>query len=159
MSEALTKLAVEVGAFLHARHWTLATAESCTGGLVAAAITEVAGSSGWFDNGFVTYSNEAKVRMLGVSIETLEDYGAVSETTVREMLAGALSRSGASVAVALSGIAGPTGGTHDKPVGTVWMAWGTPTEQHVHHAVFPGNRAAVREAAARFVLEAILQLK
>ncbi|GAA5165959.1 CinA family protein [Viridibacterium curvum] len=159
MNEALTKLAVEVGAFLHARHWTLATAESCTGGLVAAAITEVAGSSGWFDSACVTYSNEAKIRMLGVASDTLKNHGAVSEATVREMLAGVLTRSGADVAVALSGIAGPSGGTQDKPVGTVWMAWGTSTAQHVHHAVFPGNRAAVREAAARFVLEAILRLK
>src|ERR1043165_7650367 len=105
------------------RRWTVATAESCTGGLIAGAITDVAGSSGWFDRGFVTYSNEAKVEMLGVSAKTLAAHGAVSEATAREMVTGAL-RNGATRAVAVTGMAGPAGGTPSKPVGLVWLAFG-----------------------------------
>ena len=118
-----TPLAIDVGRALAVRKWTLATAESCTGGLVAGAITDIAGSSGWFDRGFVTYSNEAKVDLLGVRPETLARFGAVSEATVREMAAGALGRSRADIAVAVTGVAGPAGGTPEKPVGLVWFAW------------------------------------
>src|SRR3990170_6882256 len=117
-------LAAQVGALLKAHGLMLATAESCTGGGVAQAITDVAGSSAWFERGFVTYSNLAKQQMLGVSEATLKQYGAVSEAVVREMVAGALKNSTAQVALAVSGIAGPDGGTADKPVGTVWFAWG-----------------------------------
>ena len=117
-------LATQVGEALKAHGLMLATAESCTGGGVAQAITEVAGSSAWFERGFVTYSNLSKQQMLGVRESTLMQHGAVSEMTVREMVEGALKHSNAQVALAVSGIAGPDGGTPDKPVGTVWFAWG-----------------------------------
>jgi nicotinamide-nucleotide amidase len=150
-------LAVDVGRALAERKWTLATAESCTGGLVAGAITDVAGSSGWFDRGFVTYSNEAKVEQLGVLRETLARSGAVSEATVREMAAGALSRSRADIAVAVTGVAGPTGGTPDKPVGLVWFAWavrGGPVDAESRR--FDGDRARVRDASVGVALRGLL---
>ena len=142
---------------LTTRGWTAATAESCTGGLVAGAITDIAGSSGWFERGFVTYSNEAKIELLGVRPETLDRFGAVSEQTAREMVSGALERSRADIAVAVTGIAGPSGGTADKPVGLVWFAWGVRggvVEAVSHH--FPGDRAAVREASVAVALDGIL---
>src|SRR3989338_9574891 len=114
-------LAAQVGGALKAHGLMLATAESCTGGGVAHSIADVAGSSAWFERGFVTYSNLAKQQMLGVNEATLIQYGAVSEVVVREMVAGALANSAAQVALAVSGIAGPEGGTPDKPVGTVWL--------------------------------------
>ncbi len=120
----MDKLAAQVGVLLKSHGMMLATAESCTGGGVAQAITEVAGSSAWFERGFVTYSNLSKQQMLGVRESTLKQHGAVSEMTVREMVAGALQHSSAQVALAVSGIAGPDGGTAEKPVGTVWFAWG-----------------------------------
>jgi nicotinamide-nucleotide amidase len=116
-------LSQRVGAALKACHWTLATAESCTGGWIAKAITDVPGSSAWFEQGFVTYSNAAKRDLLGVQAVTLQVHGAVSEPVVREMAQGALTRSSAHLAVAVSGIAGPEGGSVSKPVGTVWLAW------------------------------------
>lgn len=116
-------LAIELGKALGQRGWLAATAESCTGGGVATAITDIAGSSGWFDRGFVTYTNEAKQQMLGVSGESLEQHGAVSEAVVLEMARGALAHSSAAISVAISGIAGPGGATPGKPVGTVWFAW------------------------------------
>jgi nicotinamide-nucleotide amidase len=153
-----TPLAVDVGRALADRKWTLATAESCTGGLVAGAITDVAGSSGWFDRGFVTYSNEAKIDLLGVSRETLARSGAVSEATVREMAAGALSRSRADIAVAVTGVAGPAGGSPDKPVGLVWFAWavrdGTVDAESRR---FEGDRAAVRDASVGVALRGVLE--
>jgi nicotinamide-nucleotide amidase len=154
---AALQLATKLGRALTTRGWTVATAESCTGGLVAGAITDIAGSSGWFDRGFVTYSNEAKIELLGVRPETLARFGAVSEQTAREMVAGALDRSRANVAVAVTGIAGPGGGTADKPVGLVWFAWGVrggAVEADSHH--FPGDRAAVREASVAVALDGIL---
>src|SRR3972149_9526878 len=117
-------LAAEVGGALKSHGLTLATAESWTGGGVAQAITDVAGSSAWFERGFITYSNLAKQQMRGVSEATLIQHGAVSEAVVREMVAGALANSAAQLALAVSGIAGPDGGTADKPVGTVWFVWG-----------------------------------
>ncbi|MGL5708185.1 MAG: nicotinamide-nucleotide amidohydrolase family protein, partial [Aeromonas sp.] len=114
-------LAIELGRALGQRGWLAATSESCTGGGVASAITDIAGSSGWFDRGFVTYTNEAKQQMLGVSSESLERHGAVSEAVVLEMARGALAHSSASISVAISGIAGPGGATEGKPVGTVWF--------------------------------------
>ncbi len=137
----------------------LATAESCTGGGVAQAITEVAGSSAWFERGFVTYSNLSKQQMLGVREATLKQHGAVSEMTVREMVAGALQHSAAQVALAVSGIAGPDGGTADKPVGTVWFAWGIKggeTRAQRHH--LGGNRAEVRAQAVRIALQGVVDL-
>ncbi len=150
-------LVVEVGRVLAEREWRLATAESCTGGLVAGAVTDVAGSSGWFDRGFVTYSNEAKVELLGVRPETLARFGAVSAETAREMAAGALARSRADVAVAVTGVAGPSGGTPDKPVGLVWFAWAVkdrPAETESRR--FPGDREAVRDASVREALSGLL---
>jgi nicotinamide-nucleotide amidase len=147
------QLATDLGAALSARGWKAATAESCTGGLVAGAITDIAGSSEWFDRGFITYSNEAKIELLGVRPETLARFGAVSEAVAREMVAGALERSEADIAVAVTGIAGPTGGSPDKPVGLVWLAWATRggrTEAASHR--FPGDRAAVREASVAAAL-------
>jgi len=119
----LTTLATELGALLKAHGYMLALAESCTGGMVAEVITSVAGSSAWFDRGFVTYSNQAKIDMLGVSEQTLENLGAVSEQVAVEMAFGALKHSQAHIAGSITGIAGPDGGTADKPVGTVCFAW------------------------------------
>lgn len=150
--EALEKLASEVGALLVARGWLLVTAESCTGGWVAQAVTAIAGSSTWFDRGFVTYSNASKEELLGVLDSTLETQGAVSEATVREMAYGALASSRAQVAVAVSGIAGPGGGSPEKPVGTVWLAWALPDRMDVECCCFDGERSAVRSLAVAATL-------
>lgn len=119
----LYRLAERTGHYLSAGKLKLVTAESCTGGGLAQCVTDIPGSSLWFECGFVTYSNDSKRRLLGVDASILENFGAVSEQTVRAMATGALSRCEADVAVAISGVAGPAGGTHDKPVGTVWLAW------------------------------------
>lgn len=135
----------------------MATAESCTGGWVAQAITAVPGSSAWFECGFVTYSNEAKQELLGVQAATLSTHGAVSEATVREMAAGALTRSRAEVACAISGIAGPSGGSAEKPVGTVCFAWamvGRAVETASLH--FDGDRRAIRAQSVRAALQGLL---
>ena len=150
-------LAAQLGRLLVDRGWTAATAESCTGGLIAGAITDVAGSSAWFDRGFVTYSNEAKIEMLGVRRETLAEHGAVSEPTAREMAAGALTRSGADIAVAVTGVAGPSGGSPEKPVGLVCFAWacrGGAVEAGTAH--FAGDRPAVRAAAVTAALQGLI---
>ncbi len=152
-------LAVQVGASLKSHGLKLATAESCTGGGVAQAVTGVAGSSAWFERGFVTYSNVSKQQMLDVGDATLAQYGAVSEATVREMVAGALQHSEAQVALAVSGIAGPDGGTPGKPVGTVWFAWGLKNGviyARVHH--LSGDRAEVRAQSVRIALQGVLDL-
>ncbi len=156
--ETLIDLADNLGRALAARGWRVATAESCTGGLVAGAITDVAGSSGWFDRGFVTYSNEAKVELLGVRPETLAGHGAVSEPTVREMAAGALDRSRADIVVAVTGVAGPGGGTPEKPVGLVWLAWGVRGGgvDAVSRRI-PGDRAAVREVTVAAALAGLIE--
>ena len=152
-------LAAQVGGILKAHGLTLATAESCTGGGVAHAITDVAGSSAWFERGFVTYSDLAKQQMLGVSEATLDQRGAVSEATVREMVAGALDNSAAQVALAVSGIAGPGGGTPGKPVGTVWFAWGLLNQPvHTQRHQLAGNRAEVRAQAVRIALQGVIDL-
>jgi nicotinamide-nucleotide amidase len=139
------------------RGWWLACAESCTGGGIAAALTDVAGSSAWFDRGFVTYSNQAKLEMLGVSMQTLERHGAVSRETVLEMAQGALEHSRARLAVSVSGIAGPGGGSPDKPVGTVWIAWAGPDGAQAVQQRFPGDRQAVRDAAIDAALQGLLE--
>jgi nicotinamide-nucleotide amidase len=152
------ELAVDLGRALVARGWKVATAESCTGGLVAGAITDIAGSSEWFERGFVTYSNEAKVELLGVRPETLARSGAVSEATAREMAAGALERSRADIAVAVTGIAGPAGGTQDKPVGLVWFAWAIRNGRvEAVSRRFDGGRAAVRDAAVAVALAGLVE--
>ena len=153
------ELAAQVGALLKSHGLMLATAESCTGGGVAQAVTEVAGSSAWFERGFVTYSNLSKQQMLGVSENTLRQHGAVSELTVREMVAGALQHSAAQVALAVSGIAGPDGGTADKLVGTVWFAWGLkPGETRAQRYLLAGNRDEVRSQAVRIALQGVVNL-
>ena len=147
-----------VAAYLR-RNWMIATAESCTGGLLAAAITDVAGSSAVFDRGFVTYSNAAKTDLLGVRAATIARYGAVSTEVVTEMAAGALERSRADLVIAVSGIAGPEGGTPDKPVGTVYLAWALrdgPVQTEIRH--FPGNRDEVRLEAVAAALQGVLDV-
>jgi nicotinamide-nucleotide amidase len=152
-------LAVQVGELLKAHGLMLVTAESCTGGGVAQAITEISGSSGWFERGFVTYTNTAKVEMLGVQQTTLDAHGAVSEATVREMAEGALRHSRADVSLAVSGIAGPTGGTPEKPVGTVWFAWSLRDgDTHAQLHQLSGNRAEIRTQAVRIALQGVLDL-
>jgi len=152
-------LAAQVGGALKAHGLMLATAESCTGGGVAQAITAIAGSSAWFERGFITYSNQSKQQMLGVTEATLIGHGAVSEATVRAMVAGALEHSAAQVALAVSGIAGPDGGTPDKPVGTVWFAWGLKNGvTHAQRHQFRGDRAEVRAQAVRIALQGVLAL-
>ena len=152
-------LAARVGGMLKAHGLMLATAESCTGGGVAQAITEISGSSLWFERGFVTYSNESKQEMLGVLYETLKHHGAVSEAVVREMVAGALNHSHAQVALSVSGVAGPAGGTLEKPVGTVWFAWGVKNRTKVsqlHH--LEGNRGEIRALSVRIALQGVVDL-
>jgi nicotinamide-nucleotide amidase len=137
--------------------WMLATAESCTGGMIAAHCTDLAGSSQWFERGFVSYSNAAKTEMLGVDASLITTHGAVSEPVARAMAAGALQRSHAQVAVAVTGIAGPSGGSPDKPVGTVWFAWATPQGLVSQMQCFPGDRAAVRGATVDHALRVLVQ--
>jgi nicotinamide-nucleotide amidase len=138
--------------------WKLATAESCTGGLIAAACTDLAGSSAWFERGFVTYSNEAKTEMLGVDAALIAQHGAVSEEVVRAMALGALAHSHAQVAVAVTGVAGPSGGSTEKPVGTVWMAWALPGQLVSEACHFEGNRATVRAASVQHAVHQLLAL-
>ena len=155
----ITRLARQVGEACRRRGVTLATAESCTGGGVAEAITRIAGSSQWFDRGFVTYANAAKQELLGVRAETLRAHGAVSEAVACEMAAGALARSSAGASVAVTGIAGPGGATPDKPVGLVWLAWADRGGRVQPRAfVFPGDRAAVRRQSVAVALQGLLDL-
>lgn len=152
-------LAARVGGALKAHGLILTTAESCTGGGVAQAVTDIAGSSAWFDRGFVTYSNEAKVEMLGVSEETLAAHGAVSEAVVREMARGALLHSDAQVALAITGIAGPGGGSPDKPVGTVWFAWAVRDRQLISRMHrLEGTRAEIRAESVHLALQGVLDV-
>lgn len=154
----IQQLAQELGGSLQQHGWVAATAESCTGGGVSSAITDIAGSSGWFDRAFVTYSNEAKQQMLGVEAETLAAYGAVSEAVVREMAQGALNHSAATISVAISGIAGPGGGSPEKPVGTVCFAWADKSGWlHTETCLFDGDRNAVRQQAIEKSLSGMLQ--
>jgi len=151
-------LVIELADRLRDAGWTLATAESCTGGLIAAACTELAGSSDWFERGFVTYSNAAKTELLGVDAALIEAHGAVSEPVARAMAAGAAERARTAAALSVTGIAGPTGGSAAKPVGTVWFGWRRPdgrVDAEVRH--FDGDRAAVRRAAAHHALAGLLQ--
>lgn len=152
-------LAAHVGGLLKAHGLKLVTAESCTGGGVAQAVTGIAGSSAWFERGYVTYSNESKQELLGVSLDTLTRHGAVSEAVVREMAMGAIRRSRAQVSLAVSGIAGPDGGTPEKPVGTVCFAWCVKDRtciSRMHH--LNGNRAEVRAQAARIALQGVAEM-
>jgi nicotinamide-nucleotide amidase len=158
MDSQLEQLARLVGQRLGARGIRLATAESCTGGWIAKVITDIPGSSAWLERGFVTYSNEAKQELLGVNPATLASQGAVSEATVREMALGALAHSRAHTAVAVSGIAGPDGGTPDKPVGCVWIAWALPGGRvATRREQFAGDREAVRRQTVASALAGLLE--
>jgi nicotinamide-nucleotide amidase len=149
--------AEELASLLVARGWWLATAESCTGGMIAAACTDLAGSSAWFERGFVTYSNDAKEELLGVPASLIEQHGAVSEPVARAMAQGAVTRSPARVSVAVTGIAGPTGGTAAKPVGTVWFGYSVDGQLTSELQCFAGDRAAVRAATVRHALAGLLR--
>ncbi|WP_070400295.1 CinA family protein [Hydrogenophaga sp. PML113] len=157
MDAATLDLVTELAARLRARGAMMASAESCTGGLIAAACTELSGSSDWFERGFVTYSNAAKTDSLGVPAALIAAHGAVSEPVARAMAAGAVAHSAARCALAVTGVAGPTGGSADKPVGTVWFGWCTPAGVASEHRRFDGDRAAVRAQAVRHALAGLLQ--
>lgn len=138
------------------RGWMMVTAESCTGGMIAARCTDLPGSSLWFERGFVTYSNAAKSELIGVPAALLEQHGAVSEPVARAMASGALRRAHAQVGVAVTGIAGPAGGSADKPVGTVWFAWCVGNQVSSEMRVFSGDRKTVREATVEHALRGLL---
>lgn len=144
--------------FLLENRQMLATAESCTGGMIAAACTDLAGSSAWFERGFVSYSNDAKIELLGVAASLIDQHGAVSEEVARAMVQGARERSHAQVAVAVTGVAGPTGGSRAKPVGTVWFGFATPAGVLTEMCHFEGDRAAVRTATVRHAFERLVHL-
>lgn len=158
MQEELYTLAESVGAALRQQGVRLAAAESCTGGWIAKLVTDVPGSSEWFEAGFVTYSNRAKQRLLGVDAGLLAEHGAVSRETVEAMARGALTRCDAHVAVAVSGIAGPDGGSADKPVGTVWVAWASVVPERISSVMktFTGDREAIRRAAVIEALDGVI---
>lgn len=161
VDRGLASVAVRLGRRLAAAGHTLTTAESCTGGWISKAVTDVSGSSQWFNEGFVTYSNDSKHERLGVPMSVLRKHGAVSEATARAMAAGALRRAHADVAVAVTGIAGPGGGVPGKPVGTVWLAWarrigrGIQVSAQLRH--FRGNRDAVRHKTVRAALLGLMR--
>ena len=157
MDHELFTLAKIVGQALQAQQKKLVTAESCTGGWIAQALTDVPGSSLWFDRGFVTYSNTSKIEMLGVKLKTLETYGAVSEETATEMVSGALAFSHADCAIAVTGIAGPQGGTREKPVGTVFIGWGYKNQNiKVIQLKLTGNRHEIRSQPVKIALEGVV---
>jgi len=154
----LMQLSERIGLALKARGATLTTAESCTGGWVAKVITDVAGSSAWFDRGFVTYSNEAKAQMIGVKPTTLEAHGAVSEPVVVEMAIGAIKAARAAYAISISGIAGPDGGSAEKPVGTVWFGFASAAGEGITRCeCFAGDRESVRRQATAYALKTLWQ--
>lgn len=140
------------------RGWMLATAESCTGGMIAAACTDLAGSSNWFERGFVAYSNAAKTELLGVDAALIAQHGAVSEPVALAMAAGAIAHSKAQVSVAVTGVAGPGGGSVDKPVGTVWFGFALPGLEVTETRLFEGDRAAVRSATVQHAVQRLLAL-
>lgn len=155
----LNELSQKVAVLLNENNHILVTAESCTGGGIATAITDIAGSSAWFDRAFVTYSNEAKMDMVDVNPKTLNVYGAVSQETVEEMAVGALRNSIGTIAISVSGIAGPTGGSDEKPVGTVWFGWkvGNLIEEQ-EMVCFSGNREEVRQQACCHALSKLIEI-
>lgn len=153
---ATKKALQELRTTLLAKKWTLSVAESCTGGMLCAEITSIAGSSAWFDRGFITYSNAAKEEMLGVPHQILRQFGAVSEATAAAMANGVINNSQSQISVSITGIAGPSGGTLDKPVGTVCFAWSlqsAQTQQFTQH--FRGDRQAVRQQAILFAIQGL----
>ncbi len=156
MDDDTPHLCIQLADALRARGLMLATAESCTGGLIAGACTDLSGSSDWFERGFVTYSNAAKTELLGVPAALIEAHGAVSEPVARAMAEGAVAHSHAQLSVAVTGVAGPTGGSADKPVGTVWFGWSVNGSTHSECQRFDGDRAAVRAATVRHALAGLL---
>jgi nicotinamide-nucleotide amidase len=152
------QLAIRAGNRLRETRLTLATAESCTGGMIAAAITDISGSSAWFERGFVTYSNQAKSEMIGVPADLIEKHGAVSEAVAHAMAEGALRNSRAQTALAVTGIAGPGGGTPGKPVGTVCFGWSNRLHTSVETCLFKGDREQIRVQAAAHALRGLLTL-
>lgn len=157
MPQNLIGLAEQLGHFLKTNNKKIATAESCTGGWIAQCITEVPGSSAWFDRGFITYSNSAKIQMLGVLPETLLVHGAVSAETALEMVTGALTHSEADCAISVTGIAGPDGGSKEKPVGTIYIAWQTKNESaKIKKMLFTGTRQQIREQTVITAIEGVL---
>lgn len=158
MTAAVHALCADLAAALLERGWKLATAESCTGGLIAASCTDLAGSSAWFERGFVTYSNDAKSELLHVDSAAIASHGAVSEVVARAMAFGALRHSHAQVSVAVTGVAGPTGGSADKPVGTVWFGFSVGGRLSSERMRFEGDRASVRDASVRHGLQQLLAL-
>ncbi len=159
MGKDILKLANRLGQVSESKRLHITTAESCTGGGIAAAITEVPGSSNWFEYGFVTYANRAKMDLLGVTAESLQRFGAVSREVVEQMAAGALAAAGADLAVAASGIAGPDGGSADKPVGTVWLAWAhRGAYPRAQQYLFQGNRGEIRAQAVEAALAGLIAM-
>jgi len=156
MNDDTPHLCIQLADALRARGLMLATAESCTGGLIAGACTDLSGSSDWFERGFVTYSNAAKTELLGVPAALIDAHGAVSEPVARAMAEGAVAHSHARLSVAVTGVAGPTGGSADKPVGTVWFGWCVNGSTHSECQRFDGDRAAVRAATVRHALAGLL---
>ena len=154
-STDLTKTLAEI---LLSRNWTVSLAESCTGGLVSATLTELAGSSEWFERGYITYSNEAKTECLDVPARLIESHGAVSEPVAKAMAEGARINSGSDVAISITGIAGPSGGTAEKPVGTVCFGWATENQTLTKTMHFDGDRQAVRQQATEFALTELIAL-
>lgn len=154
----ITVLVQQLANKLLQRGWMMATAESCTGGLIAARCTDLAGSSHWFERGFVSYSNASKSELLGVPPLLIEQHGAVSEPVARAMASGAVQHAHAQVSVAVTGIAGPAGGSIDKPVGTVWFGWCIEGKVSTERCVFAGDRAAVRDATVQHALQGLLRL-
>lgn len=146
----------QLASALQARGWMMATAESCTGGMIAARCTDLSGSSNWFERGFVTYSNAAKTELLGVPGALIAQHGAVSKAVACAMAQGAAERAPVQASVAVTGVAGPTGGSADKPVGTVWLAWCVDGQVSSERMVFAGDRAAVREATVHHALQGLL---
>jgi nicotinamide-nucleotide amidase len=154
-STDLTKTLAEI---LLSRNWLVSLAESCTGGLVSATLTELAGSSEWFERGYITYSNEAKTECLDVPARLIESHGAVSEPVAKAMAEGARINSGSDVAISITGIAGPSGGTTEKPVGTVCFGWATENQTFTKTVHFEGDRQAVRRQATEFALTELIAL-
>ena len=158
MNNKLQQLSEKLAEILNEKQLKLAVAESCTGGGIAYALTGLSGSSAWFERGFVTYSNEAKHEMLGVPNELLIEYGAVSEAVAKAMAGGAVKHSYADIAVSVTGVAGPNGGSKEKPVGTVWFGFCVNQELHALLKQFDGDRASVREQSISFALEEVMKL-
>jgi nicotinamide-nucleotide amidase len=158
MIEDSLQLVGHLAALLSKRKLKICTAESCTGGLIAKSFTDLPGSSAWFERGFVSYSNAAKTEMLGVPEALIEDYGAVSEAVASAMASGALQHSAADLAIAVTGVAGPDGGSEDKPVGTVWIALAAKEQMVAKKYLFSGDRGAIRQATLTQATENLLQL-